>query len=291
VPLNEPPALCTIVILVVTVAVSLKGFQSPAFQERFMFDPTAILRHKELFRMVTSGFLHLDWIHLLCNTVTFYLFAPHLERDYGVGTLLLIYFGAIVGGGLLSLWVHRHHDYRALGASGGVCGVVLAWIFLFPGGAVQMLFVPFSIPGWLYAIFFLVASYVALRRQADNIGHDAHLGGAVIGVLIATALHPALVAASPWLYAATMLLSVGLLVCLWLNPLYMPATNPVDGWRTLWSKSARRVTRWKHRSEEAEMDRLLDKISKSGLDSLSLLERKRLDLLAQRKKTRDQSRR
>ena len=112
-----------------------------------------------------------------------------LEWSLGRTDFLLIYFGSVIGGNLLSLYVHRHHDYLSYGASGGVCGIIFAYLLLFPGVGI-MVYLALPIPGWLYAIGFLVGSFVAMKRAKDNIGHDAHLGGAIVGLLIAAALHP-----------------------------------------------------------------------------------------------------
>ena len=205
---------------------------------------------------------------------------------FGIPTLMLIYFGSIVGGSLLSLYLHRHHDYRALGASGGVCGVIFASIFLLSGGGVTMLWMPVSIPSWLYAILFLVASFIGMKHQLGNIGHDAHLGGALIGLLITTALHPEIVPQSPILYATIMALATSLFLYLWLNPLFLPAADVLGRGVEILGETRNRLMRRKQLSEDQEMDRLLEEVSQSGIHSLSTTKRKRLDLLSQRRRER-----
>jgi len=285
--MNEPPAFGTFVIIALTAWGSFQGFRNPAFRDRFIFSPAPILRDREYHRLVTSGFLHADWMHFLFNAFSFYSFGKYLELFFGVGTLLAIYFGSIVGGSLLSLYLHRHHDYRALGASGGVCGVIFASIFLLPGGSIYVFPLPVAIPSWLYAVLFLLVSFYGVKRQVGNVGHDAHLGGAIIGLLITTALYPAIVRQSPLLYVAVMTLAVGMFLYLWLNPLFLPATSVLRRARELVSQTGSRIKKAKRLAEGREMDRLLDQVSKSGLHSLSALERKRLELLAERRKTDD----
>src|SRR5258708_14045119 len=129
--------------------------------------------------------------------ISLYLFGRYIELLVGVPKFLAIYLGAILGGSLLSLWIHRHHEYRAYGASGGVCGIIFAYIFLFPGGGVGMFPFPYEIPGWLYAIAFVLGSFYGMKAQRDNIGHDAHLGGAIIGLVIAAAFNPWIIRHSP----------------------------------------------------------------------------------------------
>lgn len=283
--MNEPPAFGTLVILALTAFGSFQGFRSSAFRDRFIFDPAPILRDREYHRLVTSGFLHADWTHFLFNAFSFYSFGKYLELFFGVGTLLAIYFGSIVGGSLLSLYLHRHHDYRALGASGGVCGVIFASIFLLPGGGIYVFPLPLAIPSWLYAVLFLLVSFHGVNRQVGNVGHDAHLGGAILGLLITTALYPAIVQQSPLLYAAVMTLAVGMFVHLWLNPLFLPPRAALQRARESVLLIVSRVGKGKRLTEDREMDRLLDKVSRSGLHSLSTLERKRLELLAERRTT------
>lgn len=284
--MHESIAICTFAILAVTALVSFQGFRNPALVERLIFHPAAILRDKEYYRLLTSGFLHADWTHLLLNGFSFYAFGTTIELIFGVRDLVLIYFGSIVGGGLLSLFLHRHHDYRALGASGGVCGVIFASIFLLPGGSISVLPLPvplpISIPSWLYAIAFILLSFFGMQRQAGNIGHDAHLGGAIIGLLITTALHPAIVPRSPLLYLAVMGLAAGLFAYLWINPLFLAGTNLLDRWRSSRSGKVPRRTEPREAVSSQEMDQLLDKISQSGMHSLTPRERKRLEELSRR---------
>jgi membrane associated rhomboid family serine protease len=283
--MNEPLAFGSFVLIALTAWGSFQGFRNPAFRDRFIFSPAPILREREYHRLVTSAFLHADWTHFLFNAFSLYSFGRYLELFFGLGTLLAIYFGSIVGGSLLSLYLHRHHDYRALGASGGVCGVIFASIFLLPGGGIYVFPIPVAVPSWLYAIVFLLASFYGVRRQLGHVGHDAHLGGAIIGLWITTALYPGIVRESPLLYATVMVLATGMFLYLWLNPLFLPPRAALQRVREFVSQTARRVQEAKRGAEHREMDRLLDKVSRSGLQSLSALERKRLESLARRRKT------
>src|SRR3954454_14958115 len=176
---NDFKSVFTILTIAVTVYFSVLGFKSGAFVERFIFCPQYILRDKQYYRLITSGFLHADWLHLLFNMYSLYAFGRNLELLMGPTKFLGIYFASIIGGNLLSLFLHRHHVYRAYGASGGVCGIIFASIFLTGSGVYIFLI---SIPGWLYAILFLIGSFYGIKNARDNIGHDAHLGGAIIGL-------------------------------------------------------------------------------------------------------------
>src|SRR5438309_1897080 len=178
--MNEPLEPCTLVLIVVTAVVSYLGFRSHEVEEKYIFHPERILSGKEYYRLVTSAFLHANWRHLLLNVLSLYLFGSSVELFVGTGRFLLIYFGAIIGGNLLSLYVHRRHEYRAYGASGGVCGIIFAHILMFPGGGISMYLIPIGIPGWPYALGFMFISFYGMKgHNRGNMGHDAHLGGAL----------------------------------------------------------------------------------------------------------------
>src|SRR3989442_4929370 len=115
--MNEPSALFTSLLMLLTGVFSYLGFRNRAVEEKYIFHPASILAGKEYHRLVTSAFLHADWGHLLFNMLSLYLFGRAVEFALGPGHFLLIYFGAIVGGNLLSLYVHRHHYYFSYAAS------------------------------------------------------------------------------------------------------------------------------------------------------------------------------
>ena len=218
--MNEPTAPLNLAIIIATSFFSWLGFRDPSLADKFIFRPDRILARKEYYRLVTAGFLHGDWAHLIFNMLSLYWIGAGIELAVGRGNYLLIYFGGIVGGYLLSLWIHRRHDYQALGASGGVCGIIFASVFLFPGASFFIFPLPIAIPGWLFAILFPVVSFYFLRRQRGNIAHDAHLGGAICGLLITAALFPAIIHQSPILFAAILIICVGLLGYLAVHPLW-----------------------------------------------------------------------
>ncbi len=147
--MNGPLAWCTLLLIAVTCAVSYAGFMKPAVVRKYIFNPESILAEKEYYRLVTAAFLHADGRHLFFNMLTLFLFGSGLELIFGQAEFLAIYFGAVIGGSLLSLYVHRHHQYLAYGASGGTCGVLFAYILLFPGANIMAFMFPVPVPGWL----------------------------------------------------------------------------------------------------------------------------------------------
>jgi len=262
-------ALCNWVVILVTCVFSFAEFRDRQLEERFIFWPEAILGGRQYYRLLTSGFLHANWGHLGMNMFSLYCFGPGIEAVWGGTQFLVIYLAAIVGGNLLSLVVHRHHDYRAYGASGGVSGIILASVFLFPGMRLRFYFVPIPIPGWLYAVGFLGASFYGMRKQIGNVGHDAHLGGALVGLYTAAAMHPGIVRASPALFAAISLGTALLFVYLSRNWLILPAGGiriPTFG------KVAVNSGLPEYKRSEQEMDAILAKISEKGIGSLTAKE-------------------
>src|ERR1044072_8305032 len=112
-------------VLLVTCFISYKGMTDPRYFARYSFQIDGILVHKEYKRLISSGFLHSGWMHFIFNMLAMYSFSAPLESALGIGPLLGLYFGSLMGGNLLALYIHRNHaDYTAVGASGAVSGMV-----------------------------------------------------------------------------------------------------------------------------------------------------------------------
>jgi membrane associated rhomboid family serine protease len=288
----ETYAYCNLLVIAVTCWVSFLGFRDPAFKEKYIFWPEAVLAWGQPYRLVTSGFLHLDVRHLAMNMVSLYFFGPLIERVYGPAQFLTIYFAALIGGSLLALYVHRYHDYRALGASGAVAGVIFAYILLFPGGNIGVYFLPIRIPGWLFAIIYLVGSFYAMQKGMTNVGHDAHLGGALVGLFTAASFHPSAIRYNPWWFAGITVGTVLLFIYMARNPLFLPLEGfdltkkkAGPGRRPAWL-SIRHIFDFARRKNataagpsspsEREADAILRKRSESGFDSLTKEEKEML---------------
>ena len=128
-----------------------------------------------------------------------YFFSGSLELSLGPVRFLLIYFLSLIGGDLLSLFIHRHDGgYDSVGASAGVSGLIYAAIALFPGLKIGLLFIPIGIPGWLFGLIYVLYSMYGIKSRRNNIGHDAHLGGALIGLLTAILMQPSALINNTW---------------------------------------------------------------------------------------------
>jgi membrane associated rhomboid family serine protease len=187
----EKMGMITLGIIIVNGLFSYKGFNDKSFFEKYLFQVDRVLHHREYYRLVTSGFLHADWSHLLFNMISFYSFSDSLEGYLGPVKFLIIYFASLLGGDMLALFIHKNHSYyRAVGASGAVCGVIFAAIALFPGIEIGFFFIPMPVPGWIFGIGYALYTIYGIKSSMGNIGHEAHLGGAIIGLLTAVILKP-----------------------------------------------------------------------------------------------------
>jgi len=173
-------------IIGVTVLITFYALQNNYFFEKTLFSVSGIIKSKNYYRLVSSLFIHANMGHLAFNMFSFYAFAMGVEMKYGPAMTAYIYITSGVGAGILSLIVHRNDmNYRALGASGAVCGIIFASIFLVPGGSIIVFPIPIPIPAWAYAILFVFGSIYAVNRISGGIAHDAHLGGALTGIIAA----------------------------------------------------------------------------------------------------------
>lgn len=178
-------------IIVANVLISYKGFNDLSFFRKYEFHVGSI-RAGEQIRMLSSGFLHADMMHLLFNMLTLWFFAPVVLQWLGNFSFLLVYFGSLIFGSLLTMLFHKNdYSYRAVGASGAVTGVLYSAILLQPDMMLGIFFV-IPIPAYLFGILYLLYSIYGMKAKNDNIGHTAHFGGAIGGYLITLIKEPSL---------------------------------------------------------------------------------------------------
>ncbi|NER16513.1 rhomboid family intramembrane serine protease [Spongiivirga citrea] len=184
--------IATIAIIAITCLVSFKGFSDFSFFERYKFNVGA-LRRGEQVRMLSSGFLHADTVHLFFNMFTLYFFAQVVINDLGRVSFLLIYFGSLIAGNLLAFNFHKNeYHYSAIGASGAVTGVLYSAILLFPNMELYLFFIPIPITAWIFGILYLGFSIYGMKNRLGNIGHSAHFGGAIGGYALTLFMKPSL---------------------------------------------------------------------------------------------------
>ncbi|WP_417431739.1 rhomboid family intramembrane serine protease [Halpernia sp.] len=182
-----------LIIIAATAIFSYYGWQNPPIFEKYKFNVGAILRNKEYVRLVSAGFLHADPTHLIFNMLTLYFFGPVVLQFFGPLGFIVVYFGSIILGNLFSLYLYKHQAwYSAIGASGGVSGILFAAIGMIPTMSIYFFFIPIGIPGFIFGFgYFAYSVYSMLKPRAnDNIGHAAHLGGAAFGLVYTILLQP-----------------------------------------------------------------------------------------------------
>ncbi len=201
--------LATIIIIAANVIISLKGFNDISFFEKYKFNIAGIRRGEQI-RMFSSAFLHADFSHLLFNMLTLYFFANVVIGSVGVTYFVIIYVASLLAGNLLSFYFHKDEPhYSAIGASGAVMGILYSAILFYPNMGLYLFFIPIAIPAWLFGMAYLLYSIYGMKKRLGNIGHDAHIGGAVGGYVLTLSFAPSLFQTSLWI---VVLLAIPLII-------------------------------------------------------------------------------
>lgn len=256
-------------LIVLNVAVSYVAFRQKGLFERLTFEVQAV-KAGQWYRLLSAGFIHVSWSHLLFNMVTLYFFAGAALQALGLMGFIAVYLGSLLAGNFLALAFHyRHPLYRAVGASGAVSGVVFAAIALFPGMKLALVLIPIPLPAWLFGLGFVLYSVYGIRSNRDNIGHEAHLGGALAGLLVTLAFEPILAQTNTLtivLIAAPAL--VFIVVSFYRPRLLHTVQGDEHNYQTIDD-----AYHHQKKADEAEVNRLLEKINQRGRGSLSAQEK------------------
>ena len=180
-----------LIIIGLNVYFSYKGFNDPNFFNKYKFSPGYIKRGEKI-RFFSSAFLHVDTTHLIVNMFTLYFFIDSVLLRVGALGFLIIYFVSLFFGNWLTYRLNQNNlNYNAVGASGAVMGVVYSAILLNPGMTLFLFVIP--MPGYLFGLGYLFYSIYSMNRFNDNIGHEAHLGGAIAGFFTTIFISPQVV--------------------------------------------------------------------------------------------------
>lgn len=186
-------SLPILLLILLNVLVSYKGFSDPSFFDRYKFSVLQLYR-REYFRLLTSGFLHVNTAHLIVNMFALYMFGDVVIHIIGVDLFVFIYFVCLLAGNYFTYFNHKNEsNYTAVGASGAVTGIVYSSILIFPQMKLAFLFLPIPIPAYVFGILYLFYTLFGMQSRRDNIGHAAHFGGAVSGVVLTLLLDPSLI--------------------------------------------------------------------------------------------------
>lgn len=187
----------TIVIIAITVIASIYAWNRQDKFYSWLMNPYSIVHRNQYQKLLTSGFIHADWIHLFFNMFTLYFFGNIMEKilnyyfdSSGPFYFLLLYFLGMLIADIPSVIKHRNNpNYNSLGASGAVSAVLFASILFVPTNKI-CLFAALCMPGFIFGILYLIYTYYQGRRMADNINHDAHLFGALFGIIFSMIIKP-----------------------------------------------------------------------------------------------------
>ena len=179
------------IILTLTIVISVIGLLSRKVLEKAIMRPQVIAQGNDYATLLSSGFVHADFGHLIFNLITYYSFAFPLDRAIGDLRFEILYFSAMLVGNLGTCIKHRKEpDYASLGASGAILGVLFASIVYFPQQKLLMLPIPIPIPAPLFAVAYLAFSWYSSGRSRDRINHDAHIFGALTGLVFVLVTAP-----------------------------------------------------------------------------------------------------
>ncbi|MGI6291008.1 MAG: rhomboid family intramembrane serine protease [Bacteroidales bacterium] len=181
--------MVNLIVLSITVLISIIAFNRKDVFYALSFNAYAVARRRQWYRVLSYGFIHANWVHLLVNMFVLWMFGGLLEKTYvylfatkGYFMYLLLYLSSIVVATMGDLKQYKDdYNYHAVGASGATSAVIFAGILLYPMQKIYIFFIPIGIPAFIFGILFLIYSAYMSRRNIDNIGHNAHFYGAVYG--------------------------------------------------------------------------------------------------------------
>ena len=183
--------MASLIILVLIIVASIAAMLSPHLRDLAVLRPYQIARGSGYWRIVTSAFIHADLTHLLFNLITFYSFAFTLERVIGTEGFVVLYLCGLLASNIGTCIKHRNEpDYASLGASGAISAVLFASIVYFPGSKLFIVPIPIPIPAPLFAVAYLAYSFYSSRNPRGRINHDAHIAGALTGLLFVAVTDP-----------------------------------------------------------------------------------------------------
>lgn len=182
--------MIVIITVVITVLISMAAFNNEALANKLILWPRYMDSPQEYYRLLTSGFIHADWNHLIFNMISLYFIGSSAEYILGMGFLTLYLTGIIISS-LPSFLKHRNNSYyRSLGASGGVASVMFFFIYFAPWSKLYIIFLPIGIPAIIFGVLYLIYEAYMAKKGGGYMNHDAHFWGAVYGLAYALVIDP-----------------------------------------------------------------------------------------------------
>jgi membrane associated rhomboid family serine protease len=188
----------TLLLLAVTGFISWRAFEDHSIMSKLRYSPYLVKQKKEYYRLITHAFVHANWPHLLFNALALYSFGDALEQVFfphlfgqrgGKIMMVLFYLLGILAAAIPAYRKHGDHPgYNSVGASGGVSAMLMAFMIAFPTAQVGFFFIP--MPAFIAVFVFFILEVLMQRSGRTMIAHDAHLGGAIFGLVFVAIFAP-----------------------------------------------------------------------------------------------------
>ena len=177
-------------IFIITIITTIMAFNNENLMHKLILHPYSVYRKKDIYTVLTSGLIHGDWMHLIFNMFSYVFFAFPLEKAMGHWQFGLLYIASLILSDVPTIFKNKNnYDYQCLGASGAVSAVIFGFILYNPASGMIMMPIPFVIPSIIYGPLYLIYCNYASKHARDNVNHDAHLFGALSGIVITVMLN------------------------------------------------------------------------------------------------------
>lgn len=177
-------------IFVITIITTIMAFNNVELLSNLILHPYSVARNKRTYTVITSGLIHNDWMHLIFNMFSYFWFAFPLEKLMGHWQFGLLYIASLMLSDLPTIYKHKdNYGYRCLGASGAVSAVIFGFIMYHPASGMMIMPIPFEIPAIIFGPLYLIYCYFSSKHARDNVNHDAHMYGALSGLIIVIILN------------------------------------------------------------------------------------------------------
>ena len=186
--IGTPPFI--LMLLAGIALISYRAIKDPLLFNRLKFNVSAV-ENGEYYRLLTAGFIHVDYNHLFFNGFTLFIFGGNTLYGLGTVNFILLYLISLLLGNGLAYYYHKKNPYyTAVGASGAIMGIVYSSILMFPEMELAFIFFPVPMPAYVFGVGYLIYTLFGIKSQNDGIGHTAHFGGAIGGIICTLVFDP-----------------------------------------------------------------------------------------------------